>query len=431
MRDHNGIWIAWGSGNADFTVCDSNNEVVVPEEDPQYALKRIPLSDKIISNYYRGFSNRVLWPLSHLFIEKMHPKKEYWEAYKKANEKFAQAVLETAESDDFIWVHDYHLALVPYLIKQKKPDAKIAFFWHIPWPPWEVFGSLPQRNKILQGLLSSDLIGFHIGPYVNNFMNSASRLDNVKVNRKKKRIETTENTTWVGAFPLGIQYEEYASEAHSKHIAEKSKQLRKKHDAEYLILGIDRLDYTKGILYRLEAFSAFLEKYPEFRGNVVLIQIATPSRFEIAEYASIKEEIDETVGRINGEFSTEKWVPVVYFFRRIPQDLLLAYYRAADIGLLTPLRDGMNLIAKEFIASNDKDGVLILSEFTGAAEKLNEAIIGNPYNIDETADAIKKALEMPYKEKKQRSQALKEKVKKYDSAWWLNKFIDEWEKRYA
>jgi len=431
MQDNSGgIWIAWGSGSADFDVCDSENKVLVPE-DPKYFLKRVRLSKEEVINYYRGFSNRVLWPLFHLFVEKMHLKEEYWSSYCKVNKKFARAVLDEIDTDDLIWIHDYHLALVPRFIRDERPDAKIAFFWHIPWPPWEVFDSLPQRNDILEGILNSDLIGFHTSSYVRNFMECASKKPEVKLDIQQGIVATSDNKTKIRHFPLGISYKDFAYSAQSPNVTKKAAQLKKIHKERNLILGIDRLDYTKGILDRIKAFEYFLEQWPEFREKVVLVQIATPSRDNIEEYRDMKKEIDEAVGHINGRFGNEEWTPVMYFYRKIPQQSLLAYYQAADVGLLTPLRDGMNLIAKEFAAAKNDDGVLILSEFAGVSEELSEAVIVNPYDIKVTAGAIKTAIEMPHEEKKQRFQSMKKKVKEHDSDWWLKSFLEEWEKIYV
>jgi trehalose 6-phosphate synthase/phosphatase len=431
MQKHKGLWIAWGSGSADFLVTNSKKIIKVPPENPTYLLKRIPLTKKEIENYYHGFSNRVLWPLFHLFIEKMRPKESYWNAYRKVNKKFAQNVLNELEDDDLIWIHDYHLSLVPYFIKQKEPEAKIAFFWHIPWPPWEIYYTLPWGNQLLEGILMSDFVGFHTSSYVSNFMNCAERQPGMKLDTKKKIIRFKDHKTKIKHFPLGISYKDYHQRANSPAVLKKAAKLKTLYGSKKLILGIDRLDYTKGILDRIKAFELLLEENPKYRENVVLIQIASPSRDKIEEYCTMKKEIDEAVGRINGRYRNETWTPVMYFFKEIPQSLLLAYYRASDIGLLTPLRDGMNLIAKEFIASNDDDSVLILSEFAGASEELSNAINVNPYDIHSMTSAIKTAMNMLPDERKYRFTAMKKKVKNHDSEWWYSNFLREWEHLYA
>ncbi len=431
MQQSRGIWIAWGSGNADFTVCNAENKVLVPEKNPRYFLKRLPLSKSEVDNYYKGYANRVLWPLFHYFIEKMHPNEKYWYAYYNVNKKFAEAVLDEMNPSDRIWLHDYHLALVPYFIKQKRPDAKIAFFWHIPWPPWEIFGALPQSNDILNGLLHSDLLGFHTQSYVKNFLGCALRRPTVDITKQKNLLQVNGHQVKVNQFPLGICYDDFASPEGEQSIEKHAKKIKKMYNVKTLILGIDRLDYTKGILNRIKAFEYVIKTYPKFRGKVVLVQIATPSRGDVDEYHMMKKEIDEIVGRINAQYRTEKWTPIMYFYRRVPDRLLLTYYKAADIGLLTPIRDGMNLISKEFIAAKQKDGVLILSEFAGASEELHESIIVNPYDIIGTGEAIKQVLEMPAEEKQRRFQNLNKKVKAHDSQWWLQNFLQEWEQLYA
>lgn len=430
MQETKGLWIAWGSGSADFDVCNKENKVLVPEN-PKYTLKRIKLNKEEISNYYKGFSNRVLWPLFHLFVEKMYLQDDYWQSYCKVNKKFAQAVLEEIKTkDDYIWIHDYHLALVPQFIKEEQPDAKIAFFWHIPWPPWEVFGSLPQRSAFLDGLLHCDLLGFHTKSYVQNFMSCSNKRSEIHIDQQKNQIKSPVNTTCVKHFPLGISYKDYYNSAQTEGVIKESTKIKKMHKDKKLILGIDRLDYTKGILDRIKAYEYFLDQNPDFRKKVVLVQIATPSRDNIEEYCEMKKEIDEAVGDINSRFGREDWTPIVYFYRKIPQQSLLAYYKAADIGLLTPIRDGMNLIAKEFTAAKDDDGVLILSEFAGASEELDGALMVNPYDLEETAGAIKTAVEMLPDEKTERLNTMKHQVKKHSAQWWLTNFMDAWEKSY-
>jgi len=431
MQKHKGIWIAWGSGNADYLVTDSKKIVKVPPEKPTYELKRIPLKKKEIENYYHGFSNRVLWPLFHLFIERMQPKERYWNEYKKVNKKFAKYVLNEIDKDDFIWVHDYQLSLVPSFIKQKEPEAKIAFFWHIPWPPWEIFCTLPWRNELLEGILSSDFVAFHTASYVSNFINCAYRLAGTKIDTRKKTIYLKEHNTKIKHFPLGVSYSEYNRLANAPGLRKRAAKLKKLYGNKKIILGIDRLDYTKGILHRIKAFELFLEENSKYREKVVLIQIASPSRNKIEEYLTMKKGIDEAVGRINGKYRSETWTPVMYFYKEITQNSLLAYYRVSEIGLLTPLRDGMNLIAKEFIASNNENTVLILSEFAGASEELTEALQVNPYDIHSISGAIKTAVEMPIEEKKYRFESMKKKVKKHDSEWWYSNFLKEWERVYA
>jgi len=394
----------------------------VPPDDPKYKLKRISFSEGEVSRYYRGFSNGTIWPLFHLFPERVHFIEKDWRYYQRVNMKFATATVKEIQTDDMIWINDYHLSLVPKFIREMNRDAKIAFFWHIPWVNWDVFGKLPWRTEIFEGLLGSDLIGFHTKSYVGKFLECAEKLG-FSVNKKKGIIKYDHGVS-VKSFPIGIDCSVF-QKVYAKDVIKLKKNMR----AEQLIVGVDRLDYTKGIVDRLLAFQRFLEKYPKFRGKVVLLQIATPSRTKVEEYRKIKKEIDETVGRINGLFQRMDWVPIMYFYRTFSQPQLAVFYRASDVALVTPWMDGMNLISKEYIAANE-DGVLILSEFAGAAEDLEEAIIVNPYDIEGVADAIKDALEMSPEERKMRFKVLSKKVRKTNINWWLNKFLKEWNKVY-
>ncbi|MFQ6136663.1 MAG: trehalose-6-phosphate synthase [Candidatus Hydrothermarchaeales archaeon] len=424
MQSYKGTWVAWGSGGADREVCDDEDRVEVPPDNPQYKLKRVWLSEREKNYYYRGFCNRVLWPLSHLFLGKVSFEEKYWKAYKKVNAKFTKAVFQEATSQDVIWVHDYHLSLVPSLIKKDRSDSIVTYFWHIPWPPWEVYRILPWRREILGSLLCSDLIGFHTQRYVKNFKVCAEKEFDASVNNDT--ITVGDHDTTVKAFPLGIDYKKFNSISSSKKAAIAARRLRGKLHANTLILGVDRLDYTKGILDRLAAFERFLEKYPRYREKVVFVQIATPSRTKVKEYRLLKREVDEMVGRINGRFQRLDWVPIRYFYRSFTHEQLIAYYRAADIAFVTPLIDGMNLVAKEYMASKGtEDGVLILSEFAGAAEEMTEALLINPHDTRGVVYAIKKALEMSSRERKSRSEALRNKIRTHDLDWWLDSFFSE------
>ncbi|MFQ5712087.1 MAG: trehalose-6-phosphate synthase [Candidatus Geothermarchaeales archaeon] len=430
MRKTGGVWVSWGSGDQDFAVSDDRGRVKVPSENPSYTLRRVRLSKRDVNQYYYGFSNRVLWPVFCLFIDKARFRVDYWRGYRRVNGKFARAIVEDMRTDDLIWVHDYHLTLVPRLIRDSEEDAKIAFFWHIPWSPPEAFFTLPWRREILRGLLGSDLIGFQTQPDVKNFVECVKKEFKASFDEGEGVLETADRRVVVKAFPIGIDYDELVDlsrEGMLPRIMERVKTIRRRRYVDHLVLGVDRLDYTKGILKKLEAFERFLERNPAFHGKVSLVQIASPSRTRVQEYREMKREIDETVARINGRFQTMDWVPIRYFYRYIPHERLVAYYKAADVALVTSLVDGMNLVAKEYVAAKVKgDGVLILSEFTGAAEELSEALIVNPYDIEGVAEAIKEALEMPPEEKKRRFEGLREKVRSRDVYWWLESFLEEW-----
>jgi trehalose 6-phosphate synthase len=424
MQSCQGTWVAWGSGNADREVCDSQDRLKVPEEHPTYTLKRIFLTKREVGNYYRGFCNRVLWPISHLFPEKAQFKEDYWKAYKSVNNTFAEAALEEIQVGDKVWVHDFHLTMVPQLLKEKREDISIAYFWHIPFPPWEVFNSIPWRREILKGLLGCDLIGFHIPSYVDNFLDAVKKEFSAEVTREKG-IERTGQITKVKALPLGINYKNYRALATSKTTNENAAKLRKKLRAGWVIFGVDRLDYSKGILKRLQAFERFLVKNPRYKGSVVFVQVAAPSRTKVQEYRLMKREIDETVGRINGRFQMPHWTPIIYIYRYVPTDRLAIFYKASDVAMVTPLIDGMNLVAKEYITVKD-DGVLILSEFAGSSQELYDALLVNPHDINKTANAISNALEMTKDERIKRVSTMREKVRQHDINWWLKQFSVEW-----
>ncbi len=431
MRKNKGTWIAWGRGDADFEVSAPGEKILVPEEgEEQYELKRIKLTDSEKEKFYYGFSNEILWPISHSFLQRTilsdyKSTREKWKKYREVNRKYAEAAIEEISSeDDLIWVHDYHLTLVPRMIKEKKPNANIAVFWHIPWPGWNMFGNLPWREHILEGLLGSDFIGFHTDQIKDKFLECVEMIGKEVENNN---IESEKSgKTKVGSIPIGIDYDLFNSLSNKEEMKKETKKLRKEFRTENIVLSVDRLDYTKGIPQRLEAFELFLKKYPKFREKVTLVQRIPPSRSNVKEYQSTLEKINRRVGEINGEFEEAGWTPIKSFHRYLPrQEMLIPYYKAADIALLTPLKDGMNLVSKEYIACSE-DGVLVLSEFAGAAERLEEAIQVNPYDSPKVAEALKKAIEMPEEERKDRLNKLKEKVRKEDLEWWRNKFLNKW-----
>ncbi len=432
MRNCDGTWVAWGRGDADFEVCDSGGKIRVPEDgDKQYDLKRIELTEDEKEGFYYGFSNEVLWPISHSLPERttlsdFKYTKENWKIYRRVNKKYADAVMEEISGDDeLIWIHDYHLTLLAKMIKEEYPDADIALFWHIPWPSWETFGTLPWRNEIMDGLLANDFIGVHTDTIKENFLYCARRLG-ASVDEKGGKIHWNDDVTQVNSVPIGIDYQMFNSMAQKESNRKEAENLREKFRTDKIILSVDRLDYTKGIPQRLDAFELFLEEYPEFREEVTLVQRIPPSRSNVKEYQSTLERINKMVGEINGKYEKVGWSPVKSFHRYLPQqEMLIPYYLSADVALVTPLNDGMNLVSKEYVACSD-DGVLILSEFAGAKEKLDEAILVNPWNTEEVAEAIKKALTMPEAERKERLKSMKEKVKQKNLEWWRKRFINDW-----
>jgi trehalose 6-phosphate synthase/phosphatase len=428
-------WIGWtGIAKEDLTKeLDKKVNEAVEKED----CIGIPLTKEEVELYYYGFSNKTIWPLFHYFTEFAEFKKDYWEAYLKVNQKFADVITQYCEKDDKIWIHDYQLLLLPKLIRDKCPDISIGFFLHIPFPSYEVFRLVPWRKELIEGMLGADLIGFHTYDYERHFFSSVRRLLGFEINFNKINMNT--RIAKADSFPMGIDYDKFhyaAIQHHSKSIRDKSdiQQQLDKHILNSpdikLVLSIDRLDYTKGIAKRLSAFEYFLDKYPQFIGKVTLVMLAVPSRSNVDQYQRMKSEIDELVGRINGKFATITWSPIWYFYRAMPFDNLIDLYSSCEIALLTPIRDGMNLVAKEFVASKvDKKGVLILSEMAGAAKEMSEALLINPQNYEEIADTLKEAIEMPEEEQVERITIMQNRLKRYNIDKWASDFLQSLEKQ--
>ncbi len=415
LESQGGVWIGMGE-DPDLPVHQP-----YPADDPQFKVRRVPLSSTELDNYYYGMANRVLWPVSHYMIQHLELKDPFITTYRDVNRQFAEAVLEESSTDDFIWFQDYHLMLAPRVVREARPDAVIGHFWHIPWPAMEVYRILPWSRELLRGMLGCDLIGFHVDEYVENFIESARVL--LGAEASGNRIYWEGRETRVEAHPIGIEVDRFKRMAASDDVREQTETLRNRFDTDYVVIGIDRLDYTKGVLSRLLAFEQFLKENPEYHGKVTFYQIATPSRTKVASYQQLKREVDEAVGRINGQFARDEWVPVNYRYRTYTQRELCAYYRAADAALITPLRDGMNVVTQEFVTATE-NGVLILSELTGAAYLLPEALQVNPYDQNGLAESIKEALEMPLNEKRERLSGLKTTIEALDVHNWADKFMD-------
>lgn len=412
MRERGGLWIGWPGAKV-----DADETLEMPGA--PYRLRPIPLSSGEVQRYYHGFSNGALWPLFHSLPDRISLDPRNYEVYERVNERFAQAAIEELEEGDLVWVHDYQLMLCPEFIRRRRPDVRIAMFLHIPFPPFDVYRVLPSYRGILRGMLACDLVGFHCPGYVRNFEDSVERLLGARVDREAGRIEHGDQTIRVGAFPLGIDYREYEQRAWDAPRPKRS-------PGEKIILGVDRLDYTKGIPERLRAYERLLEQHAEHRGTTSLVQIAVPSREQVSEYKALKRELDELVGRINGRFGTSLWTPIRYLHRSIPAARLSALYRDAAVGLVTPLRDGMNLVAKEFVASQTDDpGVLVLSRLAGAAETMKEALQVNPYNIESVADALHTALTMAHADREERMLSLQRREREHDLDAWLRAFLAE------
>jgi trehalose 6-phosphate synthase len=413
-----GRWVAWSGGQA------APGRVSLPSDDPLFDLRLLKLSEREVSEYYYGMCNRGLWPLMHFVTPNCHFNARHWDTYQRVNELFAQNAIAESSSDDVLWVQDFHLALTPAMVRQRRPEMPIGLFWHVPFPPEQVFRVLPWRAELLRGMLGSDLIGFHIRSYVVHFVNSCERILGLDVDRSRGEIKVGARTVRVGAFPLGIPVDYFEEFARSPRVKERVKRIRRSMRTPQIVLGVDRLDYTKGILERLLGFERFLEENPRFQKRVSLILIAVPSRTRVADYVQLKREVDEQVGRVIGRFSSDGWVPIRYLYTQFDAEELVAYYQAGDVALLTPLRDGMNLVAKEYVASHpDDDGVLVLSEFAGAAQELSAALIVNPYDIDQIAARLKDALTMSAENRAQRMHALHDCVRNNNLDHWSSTFL--------
>ncbi|RKH57701.1 bifunctional alpha,alpha-trehalose-phosphate synthase (UDP-forming)/trehalose-phosphatase [Corallococcus llansteffanensis] len=415
-----GVWIGWPGDVSRLT--DAQRTRV---EQQLADLRCVPLylSASEVSRFYEGYSNRVLWPLCHYMLERIPRQDRDWDAYRKANERFADLAAKHYQPGDTIWVHDYQLMLVPGLLRARLPHARIGYFHHIPFPSSEIFSTLPRRTELLKGLLGADLIGFHAVSYVRHF--SGTLLRQLGLDTDVDRILFQGREVRVGAFAMGIDAASFEARAQEPAVMEEVKTLHARSHGERLLLGIDRLDYTKGIPRRLLAVQRVLERSPALRGRLRFIQVAVPSRTEVQAYAEYRETVDELVGRINGTYGTVHSTPVHYLYRSLNEKQLVSLYRGTDVMLVTPVRDGMNLVAKEFCASRpDEDGVLVLSEFAGAAAEMSDALLVNPYDVEGMADAIEEALEMPRPERQRRMRCLRAGVKARDVHWWVDRFLD-------
>ncbi|MEW6771291.1 MAG: bifunctional alpha,alpha-trehalose-phosphate synthase (UDP-forming)/trehalose-phosphatase [Bacillota bacterium] len=382
------------------------------------------LSPLEAERYYGGFSNKTVWPLFHYFPVYTVYDDIYWKAYEHVNQIFCSKVLEMAKPGDVIWVHDYHLMLLPRLLREKLPEAAIGFFLHIPFPSFELFRLLPWRREILEGLLGADLIGFHTYDYARHFLSSVLRL--LGHDHKLGEIITGNRVVKVDCFPMGIDYDRFSKASDAAEVQNEIRSLRQQLGNTRVILSIDRLDYTKGIPQRLEAFDLFLRKYPQWHEKVTLILVTAPSRSNLDQYRLLKREVDELVGRINGRYGTVSWTPIRYLSRSLSFYPLAAMYCVSDAALITPLRDGMNLIAKEYIATKkDGKGVLIISEMAGAASELAEALVINPNNKAEIAEALNEALKMPEEEQVARNRMMQNRLKRWNVAEWAERFIEK------
>jgi trehalose 6-phosphate synthase/phosphatase len=421
-EDGNSLWAGWcGLPNEDLKKKDISE---IKEKLSEYKSIPVFLTQNDIDAYYYGFCNNTIWPLFHYFTDQIQYDPLYWEAYQHVNKKFFNQIKDMIDDGDRIWVHDYQLFLLPKMIREAFPNTSIGFFLHIPFPSYELFRLLPWRKELLEGIMGSDLIGFHTYDYVRHFFSSVRRLLGYEHNLGY--MEVGERLVRADVFPMGIDYKRY-NEAHGKlYIQQETTSILEKVRGTQLVLSVDRLDYTKGIPERIKAFSEFLRKNPEYREKVTMILIVAPSRTQVDSYSELLREIQEMVGDTNGEHGTIGWVPVWFFYRALSFENLTALYAAADVMLVTPLRDGMNLVAKEYVAARaDKRGMLVLSETAGAARELVESVIVNVHNIQEVADGIKTALQMNVVEKISRNTILHKRLSQYNVEFWARDFLNK------
>ncbi len=440
LRNRGGLWVGW-TGAIDGEVHELELALAGLTKDAGYRLKPIELTAEERDKFYYGFSNEVIWPLFHDLQTNCNFDPEFWRVYQHVNRKFADALRDSVEPGDFVWVHDYHLMEVARELRRGGVRCRLGFFLHIPFPSLDIFLKLPWRRAILEGLLEFDLIGFQTLRDRRNFLQCARALvKGASVRGKGQVLElqllalesdaagsATEvsRELRIGAFPISIDYNSYAELAASESVAERARHFRESLRNRHIILGVDRLDYTKGIPNRLMAFRNALQRFPELRQKVTLVQQVVPSREDIPQYHNLRLDIEHLVSQINGEFTEPGWVPVHYIFRSLKQTELLAYYRAAHIALITPLKDGMNLVAKEYCAANvDEDGVLILSEFAGAAAQLQKgALLVNPHDVEAVADSIYQAVTMAPEERRARMRRLRRAIRDTDIFWWVDSFL--------
>ena len=425
----NGTWVAHGSGDADAETVDSHDRLQVPPEDPRYRLRRVWLSAEEEDGYYYGFANEGLWPLCHIAHTRPTFRTSDWEHYYNVNQKFADTLVEEIahEEHPVVLIQDYHFALLPRMVKDRLPHARVAIFWHIPWPNPESFEICPWQRELLDGLLGADLIGFHVRAHCNNFLNTVDRILEARVDWEHFSVERNNHQSSVLPFPISVEFpgETPATPAEINAAEERSALMRELGiEATFIGVGVDRVDYTKGIIERFQAVESFLERYPSFQGKFTFIQLGAPTRSRIKRYADFHAEVEAEVNRINTRFKRGRWRPIVFQYRQHSREEIQRCYRVAHLCMVTSLHDGMNLVAKEYVAARqDERGVLILSRFTGAARELRDAIIVNPYDIQATGEAIAQALQMDVVDMVRRMRHMRTSVKEHNIYWWAGSLI--------
>lgn len=420
LREYRGLWFGWSGEKTDQFTGQINLH-----RDDGVTTATIDLEEQDINEYYNGYANRTLWPLFHYRVDLAEYDRSFGAGYERVNERFAETVTPLIEPDDLIWIHDYHLIPLGQQLRQRGLKNRMGFFLHIPWPPQRLLVSLPFHERLVTSMLAYDLIGFHTEEWLESFHHYIERELGGTVD-PDGTVRVGGRTVTTAAFPIGIDYSEFDETLASEATKEAYQTLKRSAEDKKIIIGVDRLDYSKGLEERFQGYRRFLEENPDWRGRVSFLQIAPPSREEVHTYEAIRERLDELSGRINGEFSEVDWVPIRYVNQGYPREALAGFYRASSVALITPLRDGMNLVAKEYIASQDPNdpGVLILSRFAGAAHQLDEALLVNPYSKDEVSDAIRQALGMSKEERVGRWKKMVENVRREDVLSWRRSFVD-------
>lgn len=416
------LWIGWpGIASEDLT---SAEKATVSKELKKRNCVPVYLNESAIELFYEGYANDTLWPLFHYFQESAVYKQKYWHAYQSANEQFAKVVMRHTDPNATIWVHDYHFLLLPGILRAKCPSLLIGFFLHIPFPSHEIFRLLPERKEILEGMLGADVVGFHIYDYARHFLSSCLRM--LGVESKYGMLDYSGRTILTDAFPIGIDYKKFTSAVASLPVKNETKKINAAYPGQKIIISVDRLDYTKGILHRLEAYGLFLEEHPSFRKKVVLIVVAVPSRTQVKAYRDLRDNVEQIIGRINGTFGTVDWTPISYQFKNLPFNEIVGLYNSADVAVVTPLRDGMNLVAKEYVASKQRSkGILVLSELAGAVDELPESVKVNPNSIKAVKSAIHEALTMSVREKSVRMKKMQQRLATYPVQKWATDFLNQ------
>ena len=428
MRACGGVWVAQASGDADRETADARGRLRVPPDDPRFTLKRVWLTPEEEAGYYYGFSNEGLWPLCHIVHNRPLFRPEDWAQYRAVNEKFAAAVLEEIAGTEspMVLIQDYHFALLPGLIKRERPDARTAIFWHIPWPNFEAFSICPWQDELLLGMLGADIIGFHTQYYCNNFLDTVERAIEARIDWERFSVTRGQHVTSVKPFPISVApgfVDNPPTTSRQELLASLDT------TAEFIGVGVERLDYTKGLPERFRALGRFFERFPEYRERLVFVQLAAPSRSTIPRYQALEAEVDAAVQEVNGAYQTKRWKPILYLKRHHEHRDIWPFYRHADFCMVTSLHDGMNLVAKEFISvRDDDDGALILSQFTGASAELRDAILVNPYDVDGMADAIRTAVAMAPDERRARMARMRQAVREHNIYRWAGLLLSELER---